>query len=273
MSGMVGDEPRTGSGPDYWNSISVTWSQCRQTLWRSHSDAVNRALLTRWLPEVKADRVLKTDLFDEMCSDGLYPVLATHARSFVGMDISMATLRGAQSRHGTLQGIAADVLRLPFADESFDLIVSNSTLDHFESHAAIAESLVELFRVLRQGGQLIITLDNPENPVIALRNALPFRLLKRLGTPYYVGATLNERNLRLLLEESGFKTMEGTSIMHCPRVIAVAFAHLLQRFSPSWMQQGFLGILMAFERLASLPTYRLTGHFVAMRATKEGLPG
>jgi hypothetical protein len=112
-------------------------------------------------------------------------------------------------------------------------------------------------------------MDNPENPVIALRNALSFRLLNRLGiTPYYVGATLNARDLRHMLEDTGFKTMEITSVMHCPRVFAVALAHLLQRYAPSRIQQGFLRFLMAFERLASLPTYRMTGHFIAMRATK-----
>ena len=113
-------------------------------------------------------------------------------------------------------------------------------------------------------------MDNPENPVIALRNALPYRLLNRLSiTPYYVGATLNARDLRLMLEETGFKIMEMTSVMHCPRVIAVALASLLQRLAPSWMQQGFMRILMVFERLALLPTHRLTGHFIAMRAIKK----
>ena len=260
----------TGKGREYWEKVGASWSRNPQLLWREHSDAVNCALLDRWIPERGADCALKTDMFDEMCSDGLYPFLTLRARSFVGIDMSVSVLRLSRSRHAGSHGVAADVRQLPFAGGTFDLIISNSTLDHFECVGEIKKALVELFRVLRPEGELIITMDNPENPVIALRNALPFRLLNRLGfTPYYVGATLNARDLRLMLEETGFKIMEITSVMHCPRVIAVAFANLLQRLAPSWMQQGFMRILMVFERLALLPTHRLTGHFIAMRAIKK----
>ena len=268
---MLDDELRSGNGPDYWNSIGATWSRNPQLLWREHSDAVNCALLARWIPERGADCALKTDMFDEMCSAGLYPFLALRARRFVGIDMSVSVLRSAKSRHAGIHAVAADARQLPFAGEMYDLIVSNSTLDHFESVDEIRKALAELLRVLRPEGELIITMDNPENPIIALRNALPFRLFNRLGiTPYYVGATLNARELRLLLEETGFRVMESASIMHCPRVFAVALANLLQRYAPSWMQQGFLRSLMAFEHLGRLPSHRLTSHFTAARATKAG---
>jgi SAM-dependent methyltransferase len=250
--------------------VGASWRRDRQTLWRSHSDAVNLSLLSRWLQAGKADCVLKTDLFDEMCSEGLYQVLATHARTFVGIDLSSTILRGARSRHEGIQCVAADVQRLPFADAEFDLIVSTSTLDHFESGAAIAQSLAELFRILRRGGHLIITMDNPTNQIIRIRNALPFRLRSLLGiTPYYVGATCNAMDLQDLLIEAGFGVLEITTVMHCPRVFAVAVACLLERCAPQWLQRGFLRILMAFERLERLPTHRLTGHFTAIRALKK----
>src|SRR4029434_1314077 len=62
-------------------------------------------------------------------------------------------------------------LRTVFADEAFDVIVSNSTLDHFGSWAELGASLHELHRVLKTRGLLIITLDNRANPIVALRNA------------------------------------------------------------------------------------------------------
>ena len=264
------DTGMTGKGPGYWNSVGASWRHDRQTLWRCHSDAVNLSLLSLWLQAGKADCVLKTDLFDEMCSEGLYPILAAHARTFVGIDLAATTLRGARSRHAGILGVAADVLRLPFADAAFDLIISTSTLDHFESGAAIVESLAELFRILRQGGHLIITMDNPTNQIIRIRNALPFRLRSFLGiTPYYVGATCNAMDLQNILIETGFGVLEITTIMHCPRVFAVAVARLLERCAPAWLQRGFLRILMAFERLERLPTHRLTGHFTAILALKK----
>src|SRR5512142_547900 len=115
----------------YWGGVAEAWGAERQRLWRTHSDLLNRALLERWLPAERVESVLKTDLFDEMSSDGLYPFLATRARTFVGIDISAATSALARSRHAGIRAVTADVRRLPFAEGAFDLVISNSTLDHF----------------------------------------------------------------------------------------------------------------------------------------------
>ena len=161
------------------------------------------------------------------------------------------------------------MLTLPFAEGTFDLIISTSTLDHFESPAAIADSLAELFRVLRPGGRMIITMDNPANPLVALRNSLPFRLLNRLGvTPYFFGATCNQRKLQGMLTETGFTVLASDAVLHCPRVFAVAAARLLERFAPLRAQRVFLRILISFERLRTLRTRNLTGHFIAALAVK-----
>jgi ubiquinone/menaquinone biosynthesis C-methylase UbiE len=261
----MNDSPRG----KYWDAVSGSWEHRRQRLWRRHSDAVNRLLLKQWLPADGFDSVLKTDLFDEMCGDGLFPALGSAARRVVGMDISPAVLDKARQRHPGISCVAADVLHLPFADGSFDCIVSNSTLDHFESGDAIAESLSEMHRVLRRGGQITLTMDNPTNPLVALRNGLPFRFLNRLGiTPYYVGATCTAGELRRLLERTGFAVQDETTVMHCPRVLAVALAWLFDKFAHSSLHRCFLRGLLSFECLRRLPTARLTGHFVAVRATK-----
>jgi len=254
----------------YWESVSGSWDGRRQRLWRRHSDAANRALVNRWLPSGRADCVLKTDLFDEMCGDGLIPILASRAGRVVGVDISHCAMTRARGRNPALRGVVADVVSLPFAGESFDYILSNSTLDHFGSLGEIRGSLAELFRVLRRGGEMTITMDNPTNPIIAVRNRLPFRLLNRLGiTPYYVGMTCGARQLRRLLEEAGFQVLETSSVMHCPRVLAVPLASLLDRYASAGMQRLFLRVLLSFERLRLMPTHALTGHFVAARVTKQ----
>ncbi len=258
-----------GENGEYWESVGAAWGADRQRLWRMHSDLLNRALLERWLPAQPVEAVLKTDLFDEMSGDGLYPFLSRRCRAFVGIDISAAISALARSRHGGIRAVAADVRHLPFAAGAFDLVISNSTLDHFASGEEIAASLAELYRVLRRGGELIITMDNLANPAIALRNALPFRLLNRLGvTPYYVGATCGEGGLRRFLEKAGFRVVATDSLLHCPRVIVVAVARLMEKYAPVDAQQRFLRLLPAFERLGRLPTRRLTGYFTAARAIR-----
>ncbi|MGH7450279.1 MAG: class I SAM-dependent methyltransferase, partial [bacterium] len=197
-------------------------------------------------------------------------LLASRAKNVVGMDVSVLTLRVAKSRCTGLQTAGADARCLPFVDGAFDVIVSNSTLDHFETPDEIIASLRELRRVLRDGGQLIITLDNLANPIIALRNALPFRLLHRLGiVPYYVGPTFGAGRLKSALEELQFEIVEVTSVIHFPRVIAVALTNILEKYAPARHQKIFLRFLLAFERLSKWPTQFFTGHFVAAQAIKR----
>ena len=240
-----------------------------QKLWRTHSDSVNIALLIRWQPVNQTGNLLKTDLFDEAVSDGLSPLLNSLAKRVFYIDTSFEVHQRAKRRHPNLQTIITDVRCLPFSQGSFDGIISNSTLDHFKSHDEILISLRELYRVLRPGGQLILTLDNLANPIVLLRNGLPFRLLYRMKIiPYYVGVTLGPYRLQHLLKEAGFKVLEVDAILHCPRVFSVAIARLLEKHASPKTQKAFLRFLMAFEHFSRLPTRFFTGHFIAVKATK-----
>ena len=140
--------------------------------------------------------LLKTDLFDEAVGRGLYPELAARAHQVIGIDVSAGVVRAAARRYPALDARVADVLALPFGENTFDAIVSNSTLDHFDSHAELSASVRELARTLRPGGRLIITLDNRLNPIVALRTSVLFGTLHRLRiVPYFVGATHGPRGL------------------------------------------------------------------------------
>jgi SAM-dependent methyltransferase len=230
---------------------------------------VNTALLARWLPDGRVERLLKTDLFDEALSDGLYPQLRQRAQHIVGIDISAAIVSAEWSEYPHLQVAKADVRCLPFAAGTFDVVVSNSTLDHFHTSDEIVMSLREIRRVLRPGGHLLLTLDNLANPLIALRNALPFPLLNWLGlVPYYVGVTHGPRSLRRVVQEAGFEVQSVEAIMHCPRVLIVALDRLLEGRLGAAMQRRFWRGVMAFERLAGWPTRFVTGHFIAINAVK-----
>lgn len=256
---------------DYWDEVAEEWRVTPpQALWRLHSDAVNLALLRPWLPTDRVPYLLKTDAFDEGISAGVYPLLAARADCFMEMDIAVPMLYLARKRYPELQVIGADVRYLPFAADSLAIIVSLSTLDHYRSRQEIVSSLREFHRVLRPTGQLWLTLDNLANPIIRVRNALPFHWLKRLGiVPYYVGVTYGPRSLPRVLQKIGFEVVETSAVMHCPRVLAVPVSRLLERYTGQKTHRRFLHFLLAFERLSRWPTRFFTGHFVAVRAVKR----
>jgi SAM-dependent methyltransferase len=263
-------DPRGDEAGAYWDEASSAFAgQGFHGLWRRHSDLVNAGWVDDWLGPGPLDQLLKTDLFDELVGGGLLPLLRTRARAVSGVDISPAAVRIAGERYPELDARVADVRRLPYADERFDRVVSNSTLDHFRAEADIGVALRELFRVLRPGGELLISLDNLQNPAVRLRNALPQGLLRRSGlVPYFVGATLDRKRLLHALRQAGFEPRACRAILHCPRVLAVPLAGALQRWASEPARRRFLAVLLQFERLAGWPSAYYTGHFVAVRARK-----
>lgn len=253
-----------------WDSVAGAWERRGpQRLWRAHSDAVNGALLVEWLPE-GGRRALKTDAFDEAFGSGLAAPLEERFDAVWEVDVAPAVLRAARRRHPGLRVVAADVRRLPFGDATVDVVVSLSTLDHFEEVDSIETALAEIARVVRPGGRVVVTLDNPENPLVAVRNRLPWPWLRRIGlVPYYVGKTLGRRRLRASLERHGFDVRAAAVIQHAPRAPAVALGWGLSRWAGARAARAFLRLTAACERLRRWPTRRWTGYFVAVLAVRR----
>jgi SAM-dependent methyltransferase len=250
----------------YWDRVAEDWPPGPPPLWRRQSDAVNGMLVARWLPVAGLERVLKTDLFDELAGEGLYPLLRSRARQVVAVDLSRPAVSAARQRYPDLDAVVADAMELPFQDGYFDAVLSNSTLDHLSSRREVGVALTELARVLRPGGRLVITLDNLLNPLIAMRNVLPRQLARSLRqVPYDAGWTCGPRSLQRLLRESGFEVRELTAVLHVPRV-------LVARLGPQRSGMGddsrWLRFLRAGERLERWPTRFVTGHFVAALAVR-----
>jgi hypothetical protein len=123
----------SGERLHYWNTVAqLLLERQMDTLWRAHSDARNIALIGRWLTGNSAQRLLKTDLFDEALGQGLYPLFAWRIAHVVGVDLAHPILKTAAWRYPKLLATGADVRQLPFADSVFDRIISNSALDHFD---------------------------------------------------------------------------------------------------------------------------------------------
>jgi SAM-dependent methyltransferase len=251
---------------DHWDGVAADAQAWRLPLWRAQSDTVNAYWLERWLPTEPAERVLKTDLFDELAGSGLLRLLDARAHSVVAIDVSELAVATVAQRYPAVETLVADVRRLPFPDRSFDVVVSNSTLDHLVDRFEAAEALGELARVLTPGGRLLLTLDNPLNPLIAARNALPTRAARRLRrVPYDAGWTCGPRALRSLLAEAGLEVRDQTAIMHVPRAAVALVGSRGELAATRWAT-----VFRAGERLERLPTRYVTGHFVAALAFRAG---
>ncbi|MGH9935513.1 MAG: class I SAM-dependent methyltransferase [Blastocatellia bacterium] len=120
---------------------------------RTYFDRVRRSLdgKTRWL-DVGCGRQLAPWWMKEQSE--VEADLKSRAQSLIGVDPDFAALAG--NRALTLR-INADVVRLPFAGGSFDLVTSNMVFEHVEAPLA---SVQEIRRVLGAGGRLIVLTPN-----------------------------------------------------------------------------------------------------------------
>ena len=257
-------------GAKYWDSVAAEWQHANYySLWRKYCDTVNAVLIRSSFPEERADHLLKTDLFDEAYGQGLQSLLNSRARIVVGMDIAFKTVEQARTKYPDIIPLGTDTRSLPFRGASFNVIVSNSTVDHFPESTCILDSLREFFRILRPGGILLLTMDNLMNPFVAVRQLITFPVLHRLGiVPYYFGRTFGPRQLKTALKDCGFTFGRIMAFMHSPRIPAVALSRVLARYGSANMQKRFLRLLLFPERIAFHPICLVTGHFLAVRAVK-----
>jgi SAM-dependent methyltransferase len=235
-----------------------------------HHDAVVRTWLTRWLAAQLPPRILKTDLFEEAIGGGVMPMSEGQGTLMVGVDVSGSVVAAA-SHHCRILAVWADIRRPPFADNSFDCVVSTSTLDHFETFEELRRAIFELVQILRPSGELLMTLDNLSNPIVRLRNSLPGGPLRRLGlVPYRVGASCDRQMLSDLLTDAGTTVVHMTAILHSPRVLMVPIARITDRLSRHGrLSDRFLRFLVTWEAMERWPTRFVTGYYLAARAVKR----
>ena len=257
------------SAPDWEEFGRALAPSPSAALWRTFCDALNAGWLRGHLADRRWTAALKTDAFDEAVGAGVHTLLREAADSACWMDTSQSVCRLAALRFPRLTAVACDVRRLPFRAGAFDLVVSLSTLDHFTSLDELRAALDCIHRVMKPGGCLLITLDNLENPLVRLRNAIPWRLLTRVGlVPYPVGVTAGATALRVLLQSAGFEVRQTSTLMHVPRAPAVAVAAVLGRLSAQLGWGLFRRACTSFEVLGELPTARWTANYVAVAAVK-----
>lgn len=146
---------------------------------------------------------------------GVVELIWRDVKLAAGLDPDIRSLSRHRAAGMPLVGGRGD--ELPFADESFDLVVSIWVLEHLRSPESV---LREVLRVLRPGGHFVFLTPNLRNPLLALNRlgrALPQmqrRLVPRLygrveADTFPVQYRANTvSTLRMLAERTGLRVAE-----------------------------------------------------------------
>lgn len=149
---------------DRASDVERETSDLYSDLWLGYDARVlteeSRQLLTRRIPSrVIDEQIVGRSVLDVGCGSGRYAVALAGlgAASVTAVDFQAKSYRRAEEycRKQSLpvQFAEADVLRLPFADRSFDFVFSNGVLHHTRSWQA---ALDEYVRVMRHAGFLFL---------------------------------------------------------------------------------------------------------------------
>jgi SAM-dependent methyltransferase len=266
--------PRQKYEAEYWDQVAQRRGnrQDFDELLAEQYRRVHLNLLDRWTNISSSQLVLKTDLFAEAIHPHrafLWDILP-RAGKVIGIDISGEITRRARTREReyapeeAAQFVQCSVRQLPFSGNSFDLIISDSTLDHFSRKEDIFVALSELSRVLKPGGTLIITMDNKGNLTEPF-----FRLWVSLGLyRVFVGQSYSLSELKRALMALNLEVLDSTAIIHNPRFLARGIITLLRRLASGRFDRGLRRLLLFWDRLENRRTKNLTGLFIAAKAIK-----
>ena len=193
---------------------------------------------------------VETRVLDLGCGrGGVLERLHGRAGLVVGLDPDWRSL--VEHRTGALalsEGVAE---RLPYADDSFDLVCCSWVLEHLP---APERAFSEVARVLRGGGRFVFLTPNMHHPLLTLNRAFGWtggRLVDRFydrGVPDIFTALYRANSaaeIRQLAERAGIEVI-SLRFVGDPTYLALneplfRFACLLERVTPRWMRVHLVG--------------------------------
>lgn len=214
---------------------------------------------------------LQGDVLDDGCGVGIYlERLAKHARSAVGVEYDMQ--RATQVFQRGLRVVCATGEHLPFAEDSYDLVLSHEVLEHVSDDRAVLKEIVRTLRTpdpstSTPGGRLFLFIPNRGYPFethgiywhgryrfgnIPFVNYLPRRMRNRLAPHVRV---YSQRDLKHLIQGLPLRIIHRT-------VIFGAYDNIIAR----WPRYGrLLRSILHFLERTPLRGFGLSHYWVLER--------
>jgi ubiquinone/menaquinone biosynthesis C-methylase UbiE len=230
---------------DYYDRFSTTYEAERHHGYHRLIDELELGLIKKY--------GAGKDVFEAGCGTGLLlREAATVARRAVGLDLSRGMLASARDRG--LEVVQGSVTHVPLPSAAFDLVYSMKVLAHVPP---IREALLELTRLVRPGGHLLLEFYNP----YSLRY-----LAKRLAGPGAIAANTTEKDVF-----TRYDSVAQARAYLPPNVelVGVRGVRVVTPASSVWKVPALGRLFAGVERLAcDLPLARNLGGFLILIARR-----
>lgn len=161
-------------------------------------DIRDNALLYRWIARL-IDAGRGESLLDVGCGTGCsFKSLNTINVKMFGLDISIEALKKLKKSNPEINLCSGDGERLPFADGSFDKVISLGSIEHFPDPG---KGLAQICRVLKPKGRALFILPNS----FYLGDILKVIFTGGLEEAWQIQEKLlTKSQWKMLIEENGF---------------------------------------------------------------------
>ena len=256
--------------PSFWGELAIHFPSLKGAPSTRYYFECEQILYRDFFPALAGKLLLKTDLWNEAKNTEILGWAADQGAWPVGFDIALDLVRQAIGVFGNRRFtfLNSDARHLPFAANTFDLLYSMGTIEHFPEYKLAA---AELFRVLKPSGTAIIGVPNKLDPFLRPLLVCVLSLLRLY--PYGMEKSFTPGGLQRLLESVGFRVTTRTGILfmpgwlrmldlwchyRVPKLTAITgplveiFAALYRRF-PSLRRHGYLTACVAVKPAAGAP--------------------
>lgn len=122
-----------------------------QKIWHKHKMNV----LKNILPKGRVNKII-----DIGCASGIITNYLTSIypqADIVGMDVYQEIIRYAKTKHPNIKFIVGDAHKIPFSNDSYDLVLCYETIEHVINPMVV---LHEIKRLVKKDGVVIIAMDS-----------------------------------------------------------------------------------------------------------------
>ncbi len=248
----------------FWRAVGANFPSLKGAASTDYYFRCERTLCSTFFPELAGRRILKSDLWDEAKGTEILLWAAEQGVRPVGIDLAFETVREARRvlRTHAPGFTCSDVRALPFPNDTFDLIYSMGTIEHFPDFDV---AVAELFRVLRPEGRAIIGVPNKLDPFL---RPLMVHVMNKCGLyGYGMEKSFTPWALRRLLESAGFRVVGLSGVLFMPGWLRMADL-CFQTYFPSLTPLTRAAVRPFAWLYDRFPAVRRHGYLIACAVTK-----
>lgn len=184
---MTSSEPPSstpGSGPSPTCLVKLKEYYKSSEGYRAHLEAKGPAYFEQFVDVVRGCSSRVDRILDVGCGTGESTRQIRQCdRRVVGTDLSRLYMQPQGGLHnGEPSFVAADASRLPFADQTFDVVCAMEFIEHVWPVDAV---LREMDRILKPSGRIVMMSPNLVSPMWPLRDLPEMVLHRRFRPPFY----------------------------------------------------------------------------------------